>query len=104
MKRIGNKVSYIRKPLAKNSFVSAGLSAVSVILAAAAVGLSYMSQGNAPLTAAALGFSSILTAVSAIAYGVFSFFEKEKNYLLAKISLTASGVMVFIWLIIIALG
>ena len=77
MKRIGNKVSYIRKPLAKNSFVSAGLSAVSVILAAAAVGLSYMSQGNAPLTAAALGFSSILTA---------------------------AGVMVFIWLIIIALG
>ena len=63
-----------------------------------------MSQGNAPLTAAALGFSSILTAVSAIAYGVFSFFEKEKNYLLAKISLTAAGVMVFIWLIIIALG
>ena len=104
MKRIGNKVSYIRKPLAKNSFVSAGLSAVSVILAAAAVSLSYMSQGNAPLTAAALGFSSILTAVSAIAYGVFSFFEKEKNYLLAKISLTAAGVMVFIWLIIIALG
>ncbi len=104
MKRIGNKVSYIRKPLAKNSFVSAGLSAASVILAAAAVGLSYMSQGNAQLTASSLGFSSILTAVSAIAYGVFSFFEKEKNYLLAKISLTAAGVMVFIWLIIIALG
>ena len=104
MKRIGNKVSYIRKPLAKNSFVSAGLSAASVILAAAAVGLSYMSQGNAPLTAAAPGVSRILAGGSATALRGFSFFEKEKNYLLAKISLTAAGVMVFIWLIIIALG
>lgn len=101
MERIGNKVSYIRKPLAKYSFVSAGLAAAAYFFAAVGIGLSYHAQGNAPLVAAALGFCSILTSISSLVYGVFSFFEKEKNYLLAKICLVAAGIVVFFWLVIV---
>ena len=42
MERIGNKVSYIKKPLAKNSFVAAGLVAAALLFYAAAIGLSYL--------------------------------------------------------------
>ena len=78
MERIGNKVSYIRKPLAKYSFVSAGLGTAALLFGCIAIGAAYYFQGDAPLSAAAVGFCSILTAVSAVVYGVLSFFEKEK--------------------------
>ena len=74
MQRIGNKVSYIRKPLAKYSLVSAGLTAVSFLFCGMAIGIACHAQGDAPLYAAALGFCSILTAGSAAAYGIFFFF------------------------------
>ena len=86
MERIGNKVSYIKKPFAKNSFVAAGLAAAALVFYAAAISFSYYTQGNAPLAAAALGFCSIIIAVSSVVYGVFAMMEKEKNYLLAKIT------------------
>lgn len=104
VERIGNRVSYIKKPLAKASFVAAGLWAASLLFCLAAIGLAYHTQGNAPLSAAALGFCSILTAVASLAYGIFAFFEKDKNYLLAKISLLGAGVLIFIWLIIIVIA
>lgn len=84
--------------------MAAGLGAVSFLLGLAAVGFSYHTQGNAPLSAAALGFCSILTALASLAYGIFSFFEKEKNYLLAKISLLGAGALIFVWMIIIVIA
>lgn len=101
MERIGNKVSYIKKPLAKYSLVSAGLLAAAGVFCILAVGLSYQAQGNAPLVAAALGFCSILSSISSLAYGSFSFFEKEKNYLLAKICLLGAGIVTFFWFVVI---
>ena len=77
MERIGNKVSYIKKPFAKNSFVAAGLAA------------------------AALGFCSIITAVSSVVYGIFAMMEKEKNYILAKICLAAAGILLLVWALMI---
>ena len=96
MERIGNKVSYIKKPLAKNSFVAAAL-----LFYAAAIGLSYHTQGNAPLAAAALGFCSIIIAVSSVVYGIFAMMEKEKNYILAKICLAAAGILLLVWALMI---
>ena len=100
MERIGNKVSYIKKPLAQNSFVAAGLVA-ALLFYAAAIGLSYHTQGNAPLAAAALGFCSIITAVSSVVYGIFAMMEKEKNYILAKICLAAAGILLLVWALMI---
>ena len=54
MERIGNKVSYIKKPFAKNSFVAAGLAAAALVFYAAAISFSYYTQGNAPLAAAGI--------------------------------------------------
>ena len=99
MERIGNKVSYIKKPFAKNSFVAAGLAAAALVFYAAAISFSYYTQGNAPLAAAALGFCSIIIAVSSVVYGVFAMMEKEKNYLLAKISLAAAGILLLVWVL-----
>ena len=96
MERIGNKVSYIKKPFAKNSFVAAAL-----LFYAAAIGFSYHTQGNAPLAAAALGFCSIITAVSSVVYGIFAMMEKEKNYILAKICLAAAGILLLVWALMI---
>lgn len=104
MERIGNKVSYIKKPLAKYSFVAAGLSAAALIFGAVSVTIACKTRGNAPLFAAALGFCSIVTALSAVVYGMFSFSEKEKNYLLAKISLGFSGTILLCWLIMIIIA
>ena len=59
------------------------------------------SQRNAPLAAAALGFCSIIIAVSSVVYGVFAMMEKEKNYLLAKISLAAAGILLLVWVLMI---
>ena len=101
MERIGNKVSYIKKPFAKNSFVAAGLAAAALVFYAAAISFSYYTQGNAPLAAAALGFCSIISAVSSVVYGVFAMMEKEKNYLLAKISLAAAGILLLVWVLMI---
>lgn len=101
MERIGNKISYIRKPLAKYSFVAAGLIVACYVFGAAAVMLSYQSHGDAPMTAAALGLCSILTALSGIAYGVFALFEKEKNYILAKVCLVLAGIAMCFWLVVI---
>ena len=100
MERIGNKVSYIKKPLAKNSFVAAGLVAAALLFYAA-IGFSYHTQGNAPLAAAALGFCSIITAVSSVVYGIFAMMEKEKNYILAKIFLAAAGILLLVWALMI---
>ena len=99
MERIGNKVSYIKKPFAKNSFVAAGLAAAALVFYAAAISFSYYTQGNAPLAAAA--FCSIIIAVSSVVYGVFAMMEKEKNYLLAKISLAAAGILLLVWVLMI---
>ena len=101
VERIGNKVSYIKKPFAKNSFVAAGLAAAALVFYAAAISFSYYTQGNAPLAAAALGFCSIIIAVSSVVYGVFAMMEKEKNYLLAKISLAAAGILLLVWVLMI---
>ena len=101
MERIGNKVSYIKKPFAKNSFVAAGLAAAALLFYAAAIGLSYHTQGNAPRAAAALGFCSIITAVSSVVYGIFAMMEKEKNYILAKICLAAAGILLLVWALMI---
>ena len=101
MERIGNKVSYIRKPLAKYSFVSLGLIVAAYVFGTVAVALAYQSMGDAPMTAAALGLCSIVTTISSVVYGIFSFFEKEKNYILAKVCLVFAGIAVCFWLVVV---
>ncbi len=104
MERIGNKVSYIKKPLSRFSIVAAALCAVSVGLTCTTVAAACMTRGNVPLAAAALGLSGIIAAVVSVVYGALSFSEKEKNYVLAKISLVGSGLILLIWIMILVIA
>lgn len=101
MERIGNKVSYIKKPFARYGFVSLGLSLAALCFTAGAIFLGYLTQGGAPLSAGAVGLSGILFDLAAIVYGILAFFEKEKNHLIAKVSFLAAGVILFVWVVMI---
>lgn len=98
------KVSYIRKPLAKHSKWSLGLSAAGLILFAGTMYITVKEQGQSGMYAGALGFSSMVFSILGLWYSVHAFREKEKNYILARISLPVSGILVFAWLVMIMIG
>ena len=43
----------------------------------------------------------IVRKADGVVYGVFAMMEKEKNYLLAKISLAAAGILLLVWVLMI---
>lgn len=104
MKYVGNKVSYIRQPLAKRSFISLGLGILCLGLTAASLWLAVANGGDGPAVSGALGFSGIAAALMGLWYTFLSFLEKEKNYILAKIGLGIQGVVVIFWLMIVIVG
>lgn len=104
MKYVGNKVSYIRHPFARNSYWSLGLGAVSLGLTAASMALSVVNGGQGGLVTGALGFSGIAAALMGFWFSFLSFGEKEKNYMLAKIGTGLCLVAVIFWLMIIIVG
>ena len=99
-----NRISYIRKPMAENSYWCIGLAAAGLILGAAGMIISVRNQGNTPLGAISMCFSSLLFCVASLVYGKRSFHEEEKNYLLARIGTIVSGALVILWLVIILIG
>ena len=99
-----NRISYIRKPMAEHSFLCIGLAAAGWILCAAGLALSVRAQGDTPLGAVSVCFSSLLFSVTALLYGRKSFKEKEKNYILAKIGTAAAGILAILWLVMIMIG
>ena len=74
------KVSYIRKPFARRSFMALGLAVAAVC------------------------FCSFLIAIVSLIYGALSFFEKEKKYILSKIGMAVSGFLVIVWAVLIIIG
>lgn len=99
-----NKISYIRKPLAKRSFPALALSAVGLLLFGIGIWAGIRTKGQIPLNAAAVGFSSILFSAVGLWYGAISFLEKEKNYILARVSLGVSGAVLILWFVLIIIG
>lgn len=98
------RVSYVRKPFAKNSFFCIGLSLAAFFLFAAGLWQAVKAQGQAGLHVAAMGFCSLLVAGFSIWYGRLSMLEKEKNYILARIGAVISAVLILIWLVMIIIG
>lgn len=99
-----NRVSYVKKPLAEKSKVSAGLSAVALILFGASMTWAVRSQGQVADNTAALGLCSLLVSITGLIYSILSFAEKEKNYILAKTSAFLCGTLVIAWLMMIFVG
>lgn len=103
-RRIDNRISYIRKPMAEHGYPCIGLAAVGLLFAAAGMGFSISHQGNTPLYAISMCFSSLLFSAAALIYGWRAFREEEKNYLLARLGFGVSFVLVILWLVVILIG
>ncbi len=104
MKYVGNKVSYIRHPFARNSYWSLMMAVICLALTVASMTLSVRNAGQGGLITGALGFSGIAAALMGFWYSFLSFREKEKNYILAKISTGLCITVVIFWLMIIIVG
>lgn len=98
------KISYIKKPFAKRSFICLPLAVVALAFGIVSLYLSVQLQGNGGLNVGAWGLSSLLFAVAGLVYGGLSFTEKEKNYNLAKIGTVISGLLILFWLCMIIVG
>ena len=73
MKFSKNRISYVKNPLARNSFLCLGLGIISLGLGAAAMCISVAAAGQGGLNTGALGFSSLLAALFSLWYGFLSF-------------------------------
>ena len=98
MQKRQRKISYIKKPFARGSRISLPFAAVSLACFVMSLVISVRHQGNGDVNAAAWGFSSIVFAVISLVYSVASLMEKEMNYILSKISLGISGVLLVCWI------
>lgn len=99
-----NKISYIRKPLARRGKMSLLLAAIATLLGALGVYFGVQGNGNAGLSVAALGFSSLLFALVSLWYGWLAFLERNRNYLMARISLGISGLWAVFWVCMVIVG
>ena len=104
MPRRTHKISYVKKPFAKKSLIAAALTAAAALLCFFALRLSVAAQGNAGLNAAASAFCSLLVSFFAAGYAGLSFLEKDKNYILARISLVLSLILAVFWIGLIITG
>ncbi len=51
-----------------------------------------------------MGFSSLLFSLVSLWYGWLAFLERNRNYLMAKISIGVSGLWVVFWVCMVIIG
>lgn len=98
------RVSYVRKKLARRSLFSVGLLAVALILGFLGISWAVTTKGQAPLLSAAFVVCSLILGLTAFWYGCISFLEKGRNYILARICIGISGILIISWGITIFIG
>jgi hypothetical protein len=98
------KVSYIRKQYAKKSFLSLGLALGALVLGILGVSSAAITAGQAQLNVAAVCFCSMLISIVSLFYGVLSFFEREKKYILSKIGIGISALLIIFWTVLLIIG
>lgn len=81
-----------------------GLSGAGLVLFLASMGLGIAGQGNPGLNAGACGLCSLVVSGIGLWYGLLSFLEKERNYLLGRISVVLCGLLVIAWVCIVIMG
>ncbi len=99
-----SRVSYVKKPLAERSKVCMGLLAAALLLGGGGLYEGYATRGNAPFAAGGLALCSLLCSVAALGYGLWSFAERDRNYLLAKIGVGAGAFLTAAWTGVMILG
>lgn len=104
MRKGKQRISYIRKPFAGKSLIALPFSVAALVCCAVSLGLSIRFQGNGGVEIAAWGLSSLIFSVIALVYGLLSFLEKEKNYILARIAAGVGGVLLVFWFCLVLVG
>lgn len=99
-----NRISYIKKPMAINSYMCLTLASIGFLLFIVGLAIGIRTQGNITLGGASVCFSSLLFSLVGIRYSFLSFREAEKNYILAKIGTSVCGALAIIWLVMILIG
>lgn len=98
------KISYIKKPLAKNSLIGLPCAVLALLCCVCSMTISIRLQGQGGVNVAAWGFSSMVFAAFGLWYGVHGLLEKEKNYILARIGVAISGLLAVAWISLIIVG
>lgn len=98
------KISYIRKPFAARSLTSLLFAVVALACGIASLSISVALQGQGGVNVAAWGLSSMICSVIALVWGLLSFLDKEKNYLLAKIGTGTGAVLAVFWVCLVIVG
>ena len=98
------RVSYVRKPFAGRSKMSAILIGAALLLGGTAICSAVATKGQATLTHAAMALCSMFLSVIGIWYGGISFLEDDKNYILAKLGIGLGIAMLAGWAVIVFMG
>lgn len=98
------KISYIRKPIARRSILAILLAAASSICTGISLGMSVRAQGSGGIEVASWAVWGIVNAAFSLWYGLLSFMEKEKNYILTKIGMGLSGILLVFWICALVSG
>lgn len=99
-----SRVSYVRKPLARRSKFSLGMLAAALILGGLGIYWAAATRGQAPLTSAAFVFCSLILGFMSFWYGLISFLEEGRNYVLARICIGVSTMLMIAWAVTIFIG
>lgn len=99
-----SRVSYIRKPFAVRSIFASGLCIASLILLIIGFRQAVKTAGEIPLNYLVMCLFSIIFAVLGLYYAIRSFFEREKDYLLSKISFLFTSLEVLFWVLVLLMG
>lgn len=95
MKNKKKRISYIRRPMPKQSFFCLGFAAVGFFCFCFSLGRSIVNQGSGGPDVAAWALTSVLFSVEAVICGVKTLKMKEVNYILARIGTIVGGVLLF---------
>lgn len=104
MKKRKKRISYIRKPMPKQSFFCLGFAVLGLFCFCFSLGRSILNQGSGGPDVAAWALTSLLFSVEAVICGGKTFKLKEVNYILARIGTIAGGILLFCLLGMLVIG
>ncbi len=98
------RYSYIKKKLSRGTWLSLGLGGLSLLLFILCLVLSVFFEGEGPLLIGALGLSSLLCSGTSLTVVLQNYGEKNRNRTGIRIAGIGSGVLTFLWIILIFVG
>lgn len=104
MKKKTKRISYIRKPMPKQSFFCLAFALIGLACFCVSLGRSIVNQGNGELDVAAWELTSLLFSAEALICGVKTFRMKEVNTILARIGTILGAVLLFCLFGMIVIG